>query len=392
MKRLAAFAGDVASFARFVVRRWREDRCPQIAGSLTYSTLLALVPAFAVVVALLAPTPFFAAVMKQVKAFVMVNLNPAVAERVVGVYMEQFAQHAARLTWIGVAVVFAVAIWLLLTMDRALNTIWRAHRSRPYWKSILLYAGLLVMGPLLVGFSMSITTYLVSLSATFGGPTSHAHAVLLRLWPVTLTALAFFLLYRLVPHRKVSPRHALLGAVVAAVLFESAKEGFADYVRHAPTYNVVYGTFATVPIFLVWIYLSWLIILFGAELTAAAAYWRDRAWKRAASGSARFREAIAVAQSLLEAQPAEVSFDRLVQATGLDARDLDETLAQLVNGGIVTATGGGYALMPEAVSGLANLRIAAAPAPAADSDPGGSSLDRVRTAKRGKARSARSSR
>ena len=371
---------DIPSFIGFVLRRWKEDRCPQVAGSLTYTTLLALVPAFAVAMALLSSLPFFAPLMVQLNRFIAHNLNPAIADRVIRVYMEQFAQHAARLTWVGVLIVFAVSVWLLIIMDRSFNTIWRAHRLRPHWRSALLYAAVLVAGPLLIGMSMSITTYLVSLSATFGA-TSHVHAALLRLWPVTFTAVAFFLVYRLVPHRSVRPRHALLGAFVAAVLFEAAKEGFAIYVRYAPAYSVVYGTFAAVPVFLIWIYISWLVILFGAELTASAAYWRDRAWKRPATGTARFREAIAVARSLLEARHAEVSFDRLLQTTGLDARELDETLAQLANAGIVVVRGGGYALTPEAVRELASLSI-----------PDSVMAPPVRTARRGKARSERSSR
>jgi membrane protein len=381
MNALLAAARDVPSFTRFVLRRWSEDRCPQIAGSLTYTTLLALVPAFAVAVALASSAPVFAPVMQQVKVFVSLNLQPAIADRVTGVYMEQFAQHAARLTSLGVALVFGLAVWLFLIMDRSFNTIWRAHQSRAHWKSVVLYAGLLVAGPLLIGVSVSITTYLVSLSATFGGETSRTHALLLRLWPVTLSASAFFLVYRLVPHRSVAPRHALLGAVVAAILFEAAKELFAVYVRHAPTYNIVYGTFAAVPIFLIWIYVSWLVILFGAELAASAAYWRDAAWKRQVTAPARFREAIAVARSLLEAQPAAVSLERLSRATGLDARDLDETLAQLTNAGVVHASSAGYALVPEAVRELASLRV-----PNAAREP------RVKKSKRGKARSERSSR
>ena len=371
---------DIPSFIRFVLRRWSEDRCPQIAGSLTYTTLLALVPAFAVVMALLSSLPFFGTVMVQVKRFVSLNLNPAIADRVIRVYMEQFASHAARLTWLGIVIVFAVSVWLLLIMDRSFNTIWRAHSSRPQWRSVLLYAGVLVAGPLLIGVSMSITTYLVSLSATFG-ETSRMHAVLLRLWPITLSAAAFFLIYRFVPHRRVHPRHAVLGAIVAAILFEVAKEGFAVYVRHAPTYNMVYGAFAAVPLFLIWIYISWLVILFGAELTASAAYWRGRAWKRPVTGTARFREAIAVARSLLEAKPAEVSFDRLLQSTGLEALDLDETLAQLANAGIVRVNASGYSLTPEAVRELASLTV---PRPVRDPP--------LRTGKRGKARSGRSSR
>ena len=371
---------DIPSFLRFVLRRWQEDRCPQIAGSLTYTTLLALVPAFAVAISLLSSMPFFATLMVEVKRFVAHNLNPAIADRVIRVYMEQFAQHAARLTWLGVAIVFALSVWLLLIMDRSFNTIWRAHRSRPHWRSALLYAAVLVAGPLLIGMSMSITTYLVSLSATFGAG-SRVHATLLRLWPVTFTAVAFFLIYRLVPHRSVRPRHALLGAIVAAGLFELAKEGFAVYVRYAPTYSVVYGAFAAVPMFLIWIYISWLVVLFGAELAASAVYWRDRSWKRPVTGSTRFREAIAVARSLLEARHAEVSFDRLLQETSLDAHELDDTLAQLANAGIVDVRAGGYALTPDAVRELASLTVPQTVMP-----------PELRKAKRGKARTERSSR
>ena len=139
MSAVLAAARDVPSFTRFVLRRWSEDRCPQIAGHLTYTTLLALVPAFAVVVALLSSAPFFGHVLQQVKVFVSLNLHPAIAERVIGVYMDEFARHAARLTSLGVALVFAVAVWLFLIMDRSFNTIWRAHRSRAHWKSAMLY-------------------------------------------------------------------------------------------------------------------------------------------------------------------------------------------------------------------------------------------------------------
>ena len=137
MSAVLAAARDVPSFTRFVLRRWSEDRCPQIAGHLTYTTLLALVPAFAVVVALLSSAPFFGHVLQQVKVFVSLNLHPAIAERVIGVYMDEFARHAARLTSLGVALVFAVAVWLFLIMDRSFNTIWRAHRSRAHWKSAM---------------------------------------------------------------------------------------------------------------------------------------------------------------------------------------------------------------------------------------------------------------
>src|SRR4029079_18983285 len=151
-------------FLRFVLRRWSEDRCPQIAGSLTYTTLLALMPVFAIAVAILSSAPFFEQVMVQIKVFLLLNLLPELAYTIITVYMEQFARSAARLTTVGVALVFVMAIALMFTIDRSLNAIWRVGRTRPYWVSVVVYAVMLVIGPLLIGLSMSLTTYLVTLS------------------------------------------------------------------------------------------------------------------------------------------------------------------------------------------------------------------------------------
>ena len=135
---------DTFGFLLFVFRRWKEDRCPQIAGSLTYTTLLALVPVFTVAVALLSSTPFFHEVMAQFKSFLLANLVPEIANRIITVYMARFAVYAERLTWAGTAVVFVVAVAQMLIIDRSLNAIWRVRRSRPLWRTILGYVLLLV--------------------------------------------------------------------------------------------------------------------------------------------------------------------------------------------------------------------------------------------------------
>jgi membrane protein len=175
---------------------------------------------------------------------------------------------------------------------------------------------------------MSLTTYLVTLSVRFASVPPEAGSILIRAIPASLSALAFFLLYLIAPHRRVPWRHALVGGVVAAILFEVAKELFAAYVRYAPAYNLVYGTFALVPIFLIWVYVSWLVVLFGAELTASLEFWPRAAWRRAVTGEQRFREAVAIARRLVEAgQP--LSFERLRMDTGIPRRELEATLVRM---------------------------------------------------------------
>jgi membrane protein len=258
----------VPAFLRFVMHRWSGDRCPMVASSLTFTTLLALTPIFAISVALLSSMPFFEDVMVQVKIFLLVNLVPEIAGKIITEYMTPFARNAHRLTTLGVFVLLVTAIALMLTIDRSFNAIWRVQRRRPYWLTLVVYLFLMLAGPLLIGMGVSITTYVMTLSAGIGVP-QFAHPVLLRFIPLCFTAIAFFLLYRLIPHHAVPWRDAAVGGIVAAVLFETAKELFAVYVRYGPTYNVLYGAFAALPFFLLWIYLSWLVVLFGAELTAS---------------------------------------------------------------------------------------------------------------------------
>lgn len=273
--------------------------------------------------------------MSKIKIFLLLNLAPEIAQSVITVYMPELARNARRLTWAGIATLLVVAAWLMLIMDRSLNAIWRARESRPYWISALGYMAVIVIGPALLGVSVTISTYIMAFSSGIGGMSARMHAILLRGIPVAMSALAFFLLYRIIPHRRVPWRHAALGGLVAGVLFETAKQLFAFYVQATPTYDVVYGAFAAIPLFLVWIYLSWLVILLGAELTAAAPYWRGARWKRERGPAVRFREALAVTQALLEAGAGEVTFDRLGKRTGLPPEVLEEALAHMVDGGVV---------------------------------------------------------
>jgi membrane protein len=351
MLRLLDIARDTAGFTRFVLRRWTEDRCPQIAGNLTYTTLLALVPIFTVAISVLSASRYFAAMIAQLKAFLLVNLAPAASAKLIGLYMEDFAASAERLTWTGTAIVLVVSVLMMLIIDRSLNSIWRVHRRRPYWLLVPGYVALFVVGPFLIGAGLAATTFVLSVSAGFGP--LDVEPVLFRLVSLASTVLAFFLVYKVVPHRHVPWRHAVAGSVVAALLFEAAKELFGVYVRHATTYSLVYGAFAAVPLFLVWLEISWMVVLFGAELTACAGYWHARLWTRAARPGTHFHEAVRVARRLVEAYPAPLGFEKLRKDAVLPAHELDDLLARLCEAGIARREGRkDYALAedPAAVS------------------------------------------
>jgi membrane protein len=149
----------------------------------------------------------------------------------------------------------------------------------------------------------------------------------------------------IVPHRRVPWRHAAVGGFVGAVLFEAAKELFAYYVRYAPTYNLLYGTFAAVPFFLLWMYISWSVVLLGAELTACLGYWAGRSWRHERTAGARFRAAISLVRLLMASEPKAMPVKDLRRVTSLPVQEIEDTLAHLADAGIARREGrAGYAL------------------------------------------------
>jgi membrane protein len=342
LKPLPAFLRDAAGFVAFVFRRWGEDRCPQVAGSLTFTTLLALVPLFTVAMAVLAAMPFFESALVQVKVFLLLNLVPEIAGRIITVHMGQIGEAAARLTWLSLAVVGAMALATLFTVDHALNSIWRVDQRRPLWLSVAGYAALLVLGPVLIVMSVGATSWIVQASLDRVTVPSQVESTVLRIVPVAVSTLAFFLLYRIFPNRHVPARHALAGGLLAAVVFEAMKSLFAGYVRSVPTYRLVYGAYAAIPVFLVWVYLSWLVVLLGAEFTAALAWWRGRHWQEEAAGERQARGAFEIGRALAEAGGGPVTQEALRGRTGLPDEALERTLALLENAGAARRTPAGW--------------------------------------------------
>jgi membrane protein len=241
-----------------VARRFLEDRGAQAAGSLTYTTLLAIVPLLTVALALSTAFPVFDEAITTLQLFLFENFLPdaegldRISEQILS-----FSEQAGRLTAIGLVFLLVTAVLLMLTIDDTLNRIFRVRRRRPLGQQVIMYWSVLTLWPVLIGASLSLTTYLIG-----------ASSALLRLIPFAFTWAALTLLYILVPYRHVDVRHAAAGALLAGVAFEMAKRGFAVYVANFPTYTLVYGAFATLPIFLLWMYLSWLLVLAGAVFTA----------------------------------------------------------------------------------------------------------------------------
>ncbi|MBT8419492.1 MAG: virulence factor BrkB family protein [Gammaproteobacteria bacterium] len=243
------------------------DRCPESAGALAYTSLLALVPLMAVGFTLFAAFPAFDGLTGKLQSFVFSNFVPA-SGKVVEAYIEGFVAKASALTLPGLIALLVTALLSMATIERTFNAIWKVRRRRNFVDAFMVYWAILTVGPLLIGVSLAVSSYVASLpffsdaARSLGGP-----GVFLKLLPFLAATLAFALLYAIVPYQRVPPRHAIAGGVVAAVLFELAKKGFALFVTHFPTYEAIYGALAALPIFLIWVYLSWLIILLGAEFT-----------------------------------------------------------------------------------------------------------------------------
>ncbi len=334
---------NLLQYLRFVARRFVEDRCSMVAGSLTYTTLLALVPLFGVTLAFTARVPLVRDFILDVKGFVLKNFLPDVAGRMVGVYMEQFAQNAARLTLIGLVVILITAIALMFTIDGAFNAIWRTRHRRAWWKRLAAYLSLLTFGPLLIGASLSMTSYVVHWTRTFGQALPLREEWLLKVIPFGLTALALVLAYRVVPNRYVPLRHAIVAGISAAVLFELVKHLFVAYMVRVPTYNMVYGAFASVPIFLLWLFCCWTVALIGAEVAATLSYFGHLGDAAASSSALGLAPSMRVGKAkqivdALASSPRPLDFKALRLRAPMPIDVAEDTLHDLVGANMVVRT------------------------------------------------------
>jgi len=273
LERLRGWLHEVAQVPwlhaiRTLRERFREDRLGLTASSLTFTTTIALVPFITVALAVFTAFPMFAKFQDVLQKWLIDSLVPEnIARQVLG-YLNQFAGKASKLGVVGLLALLGTALALVFTIDRTLNNIWRVRTSRPFAQRVLIYWASITLGPLLLAVSLSMTSYAVSFSKGLVGDMPGGVSLLLNVLQFVLVAAGMAAMFRFVPNTHVRWGHAWIGGVFVSAGMELAKRGLALYVSSVPTYSVVYGAFATLPILLVWIYVVWVIVLLGAALTA----------------------------------------------------------------------------------------------------------------------------
>jgi membrane protein len=264
------------TLTRLTIDRARKERLPQVAGSLAFTTLLSVVPLLATSFVLFARFPVFTRLKDALQQFLLSRLLPADIARTVLKYLNQFAANASGLTWIGSLFLLGTAVAMLLTVENALNQMWKIKRNRPFFKRVGLYLLMLAVGPPVLGLSLWATSYLLGISMGLLGALPPSLAFVLDLGPLVLGVTVLTSMFYLVPNTKVPLRDAIVGGLIASVAFELGKRGFTTYLVKVPTYKALYGAFAALPVFLLWVYFSWLVTLIAAMVTANLALTRRR--------------------------------------------------------------------------------------------------------------------
>lgn len=249
-------------------QRFREEKLGLTAGSLTFTTLISLVPLLTVMLAIFTAFPMFSSFQSALEQYFLKSLIPSNIAKPVLASLTQFAAKANKLGAVGLVALGVTALALMLTIDRTLNAIWRVQRPRPMAQRVLVYWAALTLGPLLLGGSLTLTSYAISVGQGYLTALPPSMSTALGSADVVLLGLAISGLFHYVPNTHVRWRHALLGGAFVSVGFSLAKSLLAWYVKQVPTYSTLYGAFATVPVFLIWVYLGWVIVLLGAILAA----------------------------------------------------------------------------------------------------------------------------
>lgn len=292
--RLLIWLHRFRGFVILVAGRFLRHQGPQNAAALTFTSLLSLVPLMTVTLAIFSAFPVADRVYEIVQEFVFENFVPASSEQL-QLHLAEFISKASRLTGPGTAFLLVVALMMMHNIDVALNAIWEVKSKRSFASKFLIYWAVLSLGPVLIGASVLVTSYIISLPILTEAASTGTGRQLLSLTPVLASAVAFTMMYQVVPNRRVRFAHALAGGVFAAIMFELAKRGFGFYITQFPTYQAIYGALASIPIFLVWIYLSWVVVLLGAEVTHCLGIYR---WSAVDQGRCRIGMGDAIAALL----------------------------------------------------------------------------------------------
>ncbi len=263
---LSSSLDTTKKFSWFFLQRFSSEQIHVTAGYLSYVTLMSLVPLIVVMLSVMTAFPIFSEIKDLIESFVYQNFIPASGD-VVKEHITGFVNNTSKMSAIAITFLFLFALLLISTIDKSLNKLWRVDKKRRIVTAFSMYWMVLTLGPVLVGSSIATTSYIVSLVSFGDYDLFGLSNILLRLLPILASIAAFLILYLVVPNKEVNFYYALSGAVLAAILFEVAKKGFSFYVTQLPSYQVIYGALASIPILFLWVYLSWLVVLFGALFT-----------------------------------------------------------------------------------------------------------------------------
>lgn len=327
------WARDVVAFA---ARRARDVRLAQVAGSLTFTTVLSMVPLLAVALSVFTAFPLFSEYRAALEKMLLRELLPEQYSALILRYLQQFTGQAARLTAVGVTFLIVTSLLMIFTVDRALNDIWGVRKRRSLVQRVLVYWALLTLAPLAIGASLALSSYLFADEAAVASAVGPRLGALLDYAPFAFGALALATAYVVIPNRKVLWRDALVGGLISSALSEVLTEGFGFYIR-VGTLNNIYGAFAVVPLFLLWVYLSWLALLFGAAIAATLPMLRSTRFADETRAGDAFVTSVALLAALYAARAGRADQGRValgglaraVRTTPGDAERLLEELERL---------------------------------------------------------------
>jgi len=292
------------TFGHFLWQRFLDDKCFETAGALSYTTLVSLVPLTVVVLTMFAAFPMFEDARDTLINFVFSNFVPAAGETVQNALID-FASNARKLTGISILVMLFSAVSMMISIEDRLNRIWQVHAHRPWGPRLLLYWAALTLGPILVVGGIALTSYVAAVPMLRTATESLGIGQqLLKAVPFVVTFFTLWLMYTTVPNRRVNKRHTAIGALLGALLFEGARWLFTHYVRHAHNYQQIYGALAIIPLLLLWIYLSWVIVILCASVAASVSAFEYQKPCDVMPEGAEFLGLLVVLRHFIEAQRA----------------------------------------------------------------------------------------
>ncbi len=342
-KQAPQYFGGASQILGLTLQCARQAKAVQLAASLTFTTVLSIVPLLAVVLSLFTAFPLFTQFSEALQTFMSNSLMPPTVSDTIMTYLNEFAAQASRLTAIGGGFLVLTVVFLITSVESALNTIWRVDRQRRATHRLLVYWAIITLGPVLAGASLYATAFLARESLGLLAQVPILLEIAIKLLPVVFGTLAFGALFIVVPNTRVNRGDALVGGLISALILETMKIGFAYYVASFSTYTMIYGAFAALPVFLIWIYLCWLGILAGALIAANLPLLRLGRLDPEVKPGAALIDALSLLKVLSDARgsmPPGCSHSELIKRLRLPLNVLEERLQCLTAMGLVAAAPG----------------------------------------------------